>query len=85
MRRNRSLDYGDFRGDIRVYGGRRVYRSKETSHFSSHNMEETVGGDGRGESRSQTRHSFSRNHGVYHFGVDGRGVTRSQENNRSSF
>ena len=33
----------------------------ETRHFSSHNMGETVSGDGRGGYRSQTSHSFSHN------------------------
>ena len=45
---NRSCDYGNSMGYIRVDDGRRGYRSKETSQFSSHNTGETGGGDGIG-------------------------------------
>ena len=48
-------------GDIIVDYGRRGYRSKYTSHFSSLNAVETVGGDGRVGYRSQTRHSSYHN------------------------
>ena len=52
-------------GDIKVDGGGRGYRSKETRHFSSHHMVETVGGDGRGGYRSQTSHSPSHNPDIH--------------------
>ena len=60
-RRNISRDDGDSRGDIRVDDGRIVSSTKDTIHFSYHNMGETVGGDGRGGYRSQTSHSSSHN------------------------
>ena len=63
--RNRSRDYGNSRGYIRVDDGRSGSRSKYIIHFYSRNMVETVGGDGRCGYIFQTRHSFSHNLG-YH-------------------
>ena len=48
---------------MRVDGVRYGFRSKDTSHFSSHITPETVGGDGRGVFRSQTSHYSSQNPG----------------------
>ena len=59
--RNRSRDYGNSRGYIRVDDGRSGSRSKYIIHFYSSNMVETVGGDGRCGYRSQTIHSYYHN------------------------
>ena len=47
VKQNRSSDDGVPRDDIRVDGGRPGSRSKDTNHFSSCNMRETVGCDGK--------------------------------------
>ena len=60
---NRSREYGDSRGGIRVCNGRHGYSYAKTSHFFSQDMGETVGGDGRGGYRSHTSHYFSHNPG----------------------
>ena len=60
-RRNISRDDGELRGYIRVDDIRRVYRSKETSHFYSFNIGETVFDDRRGGYRPQTSQYSSHN------------------------
>ena len=49
------------RVDIIFYDGISGYRTKETSHFSSRNIVENVGGDCRGEYSSKISHFSSHN------------------------